>query len=89
MIVADKTPYDRRSPMEHERDMGPVIDPASMVQRLRNDWMQPGDEMAAADMIEKLSGAVALFRAIAIANSDVVLRLPGTNETIKMGDFLE
>lgn len=22
MIVADKTPYDRRSPMEHERDAG-------------------------------------------------------------------
>lgn len=86
--MTDPTPHDRRSPMEHERDAGAVIDPAGMIDRLRNDWMQPGDEMAAADMIEKLSGAVDLFRAVAVANSDVVLRLPGTNETIKMGDFL-
>lgn len=51
---ADPVPAARRSPLEHERDAGAVLDPAGLVERLRNEWLQPGDELAAADLIEAL-----------------------------------
>ena len=37
--MTDPTPYDRRSPLEHERDAGQVLDPAGAADRLRQIGM--------------------------------------------------
>lgn len=48
-LGADPVPADRRSPMEHERDVGPVIDPAPEVA-----WLRKIGINSAADLIEAL-----------------------------------
>lgn len=54
--MTDPTPYDRRSPMEHERDAGPRESTADMIARLRNPgaWVSPDDLARLIALVDEL-----------------------------------
>lgn len=54
--MTDKTPYDRRSPMEHERDAVTRESTADMIARLRNPgaWVSPDDLARLIALVDEL-----------------------------------